>query len=151
MTCFYHYYCFFSESLITPIVAFKSNKVVDKSMADNKVVVFSTNLLNTDGSYDNKTGFFTAPLGGVYLFTAQICLFVKVRSYYAIYVGETIMTSSLLGDADYEACYTLDTIAKVEKEEKVSIRCWRSCGGDSVWENSYSTNSFSGLFIRGNK
>ncbi|XP_053395908.1 uncharacterized protein LOC123523515 [Mercenaria mercenaria] len=136
-------------SVVTHIVAFKTNVVSDKSLRDSKVIIFSKNIFNMGDAYDNATGIFKAPAGGVYLFTTQICLSTRTHSYFGITLNGELISQSLLGDYQWSNCYTMDAIVKVNKGDDVSIKCIGSCGSsESLWNNlRYATSSFSGVLV----
>lgn len=130
-----------------PVIAFDAHKVSDKAMSDGKTIVFTDIRINPGNGYDNITGTFVAPVGGIYLFTTQICLDKIVRSYYGIAVNEDVISSSLLGDANYEKCYTINAVTKLTEGDKVAVRCTAYCQDDKLWENFLVSNSFSGSLV----
>lgn len=54
------------------LVAFHAYGVVDLNSPGNETAVFATVMMNHGQGYDNETGAFTAPVGGLYLFSVNI-------------------------------------------------------------------------------
>jgi hypothetical protein len=48
--------------------------VKNNSPTDGDIIVFTDILLNLGDSYNTNTGIYTVPLGGIYLFTVQLCI-----------------------------------------------------------------------------
>ncbi|XP_053394392.1 uncharacterized protein LOC128555610 isoform X1 [Mercenaria mercenaria] len=137
-------------SVVTPIVAFKAHVVSENSLSNRNVIIFSKNIFNTGGAYDNATGIFKAPSGGIYLFTTQICLSGSTYSYFGITVNGERISQSLLGDNQWTKCYTMDAIVKVNKGADVTVKCISSCdSSDSLYNNlGYAASSFSGVLVQ---
>ena len=57
----------------TPTVAYNVRDAVQTTPALNDIIRFEKVLLNVGGDYDQKTGIFTVPVNGTYLFGAQVC------------------------------------------------------------------------------
>ncbi|XP_060563851.1 heavy metal-binding protein HIP-like [Ruditapes philippinarum] len=135
------------ELALTPIIAFKADTVNDRSLRNNKVFVYSNIILNIGDAYNKDTGVFVAPVSGVYLFTAQVCLTANSWFYVGIVVNGKLMSKTGIGEKTWEKCYTIDAITEVEKGNEVSVKCTASCdSNERLFENS-NTNSFSGVLI----
>ncbi|XP_060571136.1 semaphorin-5B-like [Ruditapes philippinarum] len=131
---------------IKPLVAFKSDTIIDFSVKDNKVFVFTNSPINTGGGYNNKTGIFVAPAPGLYLFTTQICLPSPTHIYIAIIVQGQVVAQGGFGEREWGKCYTLNALAKVGLADQVSVNCIGSCdSSDSLWKHNLVTSSFSGV------
>ncbi|XP_045184487.2 uncharacterized protein LOC123542625 [Mercenaria mercenaria] len=57
----------------TPKIAFNAYTRSGGSFSDNQRIIFPHVLLNEGGGYNNNTGYFTAPVSGLYQFSAHIC------------------------------------------------------------------------------
>ncbi|XP_045167367.2 semaphorin-5A-like [Mercenaria mercenaria] len=133
---------------VAPFYAFKSHTVSDKSLADGKVLVFTKNTLNIGDVYDNSTGIFVAPVKGVYHFTAQICMYSSRAAYFGFSLEGRIESNILAGQTGYNQCNSLDTVTAVNAGEHVSVKCFASCAGKTLWEyHGYATSSFSGTLL----
>ncbi|XP_045183637.2 complement C1q tumor necrosis factor-related protein 6-like [Mercenaria mercenaria] len=56
-----------------PVIAFNAYTNVSGKYPMGQVVIFPEVLLNEGGGYNSMTGHFTAPVAGLYLFTAHVC------------------------------------------------------------------------------
>ncbi|XP_053390862.1 uncharacterized protein LOC128553712 [Mercenaria mercenaria] len=124
-------------SAITPSVAFKAHKISDKKLADKKLMIFEDTIFTIGNAYNNQTGIFVAPVGGIYHFSAQICVASDDWMYFGILLGEKLISSSANGDK-FGGCFTFDAIAAVEAGQCVSVQCTNSCSGDSLWESGHA-------------
>ncbi|XP_060602878.1 complement C1q tumor necrosis factor-related protein 3-like [Ruditapes philippinarum] len=132
----------------TPIVAFKADTVTDKSLENNKVFVYSNIIINIGDAYNKDTGVFVAPVSGLYLFTAQVCINGNMKVYAGIVVNGRLISKTAIGDKSWWKCYTIDAITAVEKGNEVSVKCTNSCDvSDNLGETSFAVNSFSGILI----
>jgi hypothetical protein len=133
---------------LTPIIAFKTDTVADRSLANNKVFVYSNIILNIGDSYNKGTGVFVAPVSGLYLFTAQVCLYNDNWVQAGIVVNGRPISKTAIGITTWWNCYTFDAITAVEKGNEVSVKCLVDCDvSERLNENTNAVNSFSGVLI----
>ncbi|XP_053374270.1 heavy metal-binding protein HIP-like [Mercenaria mercenaria] len=127
----------------TPAVAFNAREAVEYSGTDT--VVFSTVILNEGKAYNDKTGFFTAPIDGIYQFNAHLCFVREIDVEYYLKVESNSIASGEYrvpqGTTDLK-CTSFSAVALVRKGEKVHV------GGMSfknLQQASNDWNSFSGV------
>lgn len=121
--------------------------VSDKSLYENKAIVFGETFLDTNEVYNNRTGYFVAPVAGIYLLTAQMCIEGNDWVYFGIYVEEKSVSRFAAGDK-LGGCFSFDDIVTVEFGQQVSVRCAGSCEGDKLWENGIlAASSFAGTLL----
>jgi hypothetical protein len=72
-------YTLISDKVVSPNIAFHAKNVKNNNPVAGNTIVFTDIILNLDDSYNSDTGVFTVSLGGIYLFTVQFFLKIKVN------------------------------------------------------------------------
>ncbi|XP_045169896.2 uncharacterized protein LOC123532503 [Mercenaria mercenaria] len=135
------------DSVSIPTVAFRSRSPSTTNPKSGDKIVFTETLHDSAHSYDNKTGIFTAPVAGTYLFNVQLCLATGTRyTYYAIYVESTAVTGTLLYDSSERFCSSATAIVHLRKDDNVYIRV-PDTNGNALRETSLERNMFSGVLL----
>ncbi|XP_045167341.1 collagen alpha-2(VIII) chain-like [Mercenaria mercenaria] len=134
----------------TPAIAFQSRNPSTTNPKSGDKIVFTDTLHDSTHSYNNKTGIFTAPVSGTYLFNVQLCLAVGSKYiYYAIYVGSTAVTNTLLNDSAERFCNSATAIVYLRKDDEVYIKV-PSTSHHALRETSNEWNMFSGVLLNNN-
>lgn len=102
-------------------------------------------MLNEGDGYNNSTGIFTAPVGGVYFFTVQFSVLSGKALYYDIMAENEIITRGFVYDRDSNKCYTIDALAVLKEGHRVWVKRHNSASLQES-ESSY-WNSFSGVLL----
>jgi hypothetical protein len=114
-------------------------------------IVFTDILHNLGDSYNTDTGVFTVPLGGIYLFTVQLCVYNNKHIDYGLVVDGVYMDVARYADnyADV-CCYKLTTTVSVKSGNKVWMKViYRSSSGYILYHNEqHYWTSFSGVLIQ---
>ncbi|XP_045179529.2 heavy metal-binding protein HIP-like [Mercenaria mercenaria] len=76
------------DNVELPKVAFSAYNPVDKNLQTKETFVLQSVLINEGNGYDTKTGIFTAPINGLYHFTAHLCNKVDYVIHYAIVLND---------------------------------------------------------------
>jgi hypothetical protein len=110
------------------------------------VFVYTTTTINEGHGYHNTSGIFTAPIGGFYSFSVQICSPTSHRGAYGIFVNGVNIKPSYYGNNGIILSHTTDAVAILKKGDRVWTQCIvRTCylrtDGDVYW------NTFSGYLI----
>ncbi|XP_060584363.1 uncharacterized protein LOC132740473 isoform X1 [Ruditapes philippinarum] len=134
------------EKLKGPTVAFRSNDLVDHSPSSGETLVFKTTTLNEGLGYDNKSGIFTAPVAGTYTFSVQLCVDGGKDMYYAIVADGVDIKKGWFCDEKWKTCYTTDTVAVLQKDSKVNVKC--SAGSSTLRATGNYWNTFSGVLVQ---
>ncbi|XP_045179266.2 heavy metal-binding protein HIP-like [Mercenaria mercenaria] len=144
-----------TEKLDIPTVAFSAFKPADRNLQTNEVLILKSVLVNEGNSYDTNTGKFTAPVRGLYHFTAHVCNSFGLVIHYAIVMDdEWIVGSQQFEQANennnkYASCSSVSALIMMEPGAEVWIM---STSGYSeakqIYDDAYRRNSFIGVLLR---
>jgi len=109
--------------------------------------VFTEVIANAGDGYDNCTGYFTAPVPGTYMFTAQVCASSTGAAHvYLVTNGTNIEATSQRGSTANGECVTLTGVSVLDKGEQASVQ-----GSydkvNALVQSRLRWNSFSGILI----
>ncbi|XP_060601877.1 caprin-2-like [Ruditapes philippinarum] len=131
----------------TDTIAFKAGGPTDLSLETGQIIVFAKNMLNKGGAYNNKTGIFTAPVSGTYIFMIHLCIKNKNSMYYGIMVDDTVYTSGRVYDSVADSCYTADALVVLSGGEQIYVKClFGSSSSGELYEYSSSSYNFWSTF-----
>jgi hypothetical protein len=137
--------CFsFADKSLLPIVGFNARLSLTKTVNTGNKVVYDTVITNQGEGYDSVTGLFTAPLTGLYFFTAHACNQGNLDVKYAIYQEGTLTTKSIQYDNGCYSCSSVSTIAMVNKAERVWVQ---SLDTSVYYSDSFRWNTFAGSLL----
>lgn len=131
------------------VYAFSAYWITDTSPSVGHNLIFSRTLLDTDGVYNNKTGEFTAPTSGIYMFASNLCIHngqsVRVEFVSAV----SIFGRFRVSDDVYSECSSGTVIGHVENGSKVWVKVIEIEPGN-VFHNDekYTFNSFTGHLLQ---
>ncbi|XP_045170016.2 uncharacterized protein LOC123532613 [Mercenaria mercenaria] len=135
------------DSVSIPTVAFRSRNPSSTSPKSGDKIVFTDTLHDSAKSYDNRTGIFTAPVAGTYLFNVHLCLADGSRYiYYAINVESTAVTNTLLHDSSERFCNSATAIVYLRKDDNVYIKV-PGTSSNALREAGNEWNMFSGVLL----
>ncbi|XP_053390080.1 heavy metal-binding protein HIP-like [Mercenaria mercenaria] len=142
------------DEVLTPTVAFKARLDSDIVVSNGQTIVFPAVLFNEEDSYNQRTGKFTTPVSGTYMFTIAFCR-KKVKTLVAgIMADRKKYTVTLMyGDANDE-CLTGDTVAVLTSGQVVWVHVLSGSSIDAIFHQyysyySYRRNTFSVVLIHG--
>ncbi|XP_060586448.1 uncharacterized protein LOC132742139, partial [Ruditapes philippinarum] len=130
-------------------VVFKAKGVTNRSPAIGETVRFGSTLINEGNAYNTATGIFTAPVGGIYSFSTQICAVTNHEISLEIIVDGVPHAKLFVYDKDSYPCDSTDTVAVLHKQSKVWVKFTfgSTANVTSIFEHSYRMNSFSGYLV----
>ena len=142
------FFCFFSERLITPAVAFNVKDAVTTSPAYQDIIRFEHVLLNEAGAYDRVIGIFTAPANGTYLFGAQVCSTSSKFGWFEIAVDAKENVILCISDYENQTGHTSTSgtaVTKLNKGQRVWVQNRRS--QTTLYNAVACWNQFMGVLI----
>ncbi|XP_060597909.1 uncharacterized protein LOC132751714 [Ruditapes philippinarum] len=127
-------------------VIFRSNDIADLSPTSGKTFVFKTTSLNQGLGYSNRTGIFTAPVAGTYMFSIQLCVEGSHELFYALVVDNENIKIGSFYDTRITTCYNTDTVVVLAKYSNVQVKCLASpC---RLHSSGVYWNTFSGVLLK---
>ncbi|KAL4222481.1 hypothetical protein ACF0H5_018520 [Mactra antiquata] len=135
---------------IKPNVVFLAKDPTTQSPSQDSTIIFGTTMYDVSQSYDNSSGTFTAPVAGVYAFTAQMCLNTGTYKYihYAIVANDKEVSKSLTYNKDTRFCNTAQAFVVLEKGQTVYVSALSSSAVPLRENFSREWCTFSGILIR---
>jgi len=130
------------------VVAFNANTPTDKHPTTKQVIVFSHPVFNIGNAYNSGTGVFTAPVTGVYMFTAHFCIQNSKNWFYAfVREEENIVVKGLMYDKDQYNCASASAVVLLQEHERLWVECRSDPGADVLYDATHYMNSFSGSLL----
>ena len=118
----------------TQSIAFNVREAADKSPTAGQIMVFQTVVLNSGNAFDIRTGIFTSPFNGTFLFSVQICTSFR----------ETGSVKVVTDDLTFVGISNYNYISGVTSTSGSAVHKLRE--GQKVWvENEYDSASSSNL------
>ena len=116
----------------------------------NDALKFTRILVNDNAVYNANTGEFKAPVGGTYLFTANVCIrsntFLKLN----FLAGDTVIGAFLSGDEDWYSCTSSTAISQLQKGQIVKLVVVERHGSGNIVHNDNNghLSSFAGTLLK---
>ncbi|XP_045207702.2 complement C1q and tumor necrosis factor-related protein 9A-like [Mercenaria mercenaria] len=138
----------FREMLTLPSVAFHAHHVTDTILdVTDEIIKFDSIITNEGSGYDNSTGIFTAPVGGLYQFTVHICSYKGKHSPIALVLAGKEIAKSVIYDKNESSCSSSGTIVRMESGEKIWIKCTAGSSSYRLYQDTHRMNTFSGILL----
>ncbi|XP_060606443.1 complement C1q-like protein 2 [Ruditapes philippinarum] len=130
----------------TPKIAFNAYTLSGGKYVNNQPLIFPYVLLNMGEGYDKATGIFTAPVTGLYFFSAHICNEkAKAIVISIVHEGIVVATTTEYGSTD-DSCSSVNAPVMVKMDGKVSIKSSFS-SGELKADTTYRWPSFAGVLL----
>lgn len=132
------------------IILFYAHNPADGNPSRGDTFVFQNVLTNFGNGYDNKTGVFTAPMSGVYVFTLQVCVNDGKSIYYEIKQGKESILKGRQYKSSSRMCTAAVAFSYLKTGDSVSSGCSNvdTTTGSNIAESpTYYHSSFSGLLV----
>ncbi|XP_053403218.1 complement C1q-like protein 4 [Mercenaria mercenaria] len=106
--------------------------------------------LNEGDAYDSRSGKFTAPVNGTYMFNVMFCLSSGKNLYIDIMVDDTKTAPVVFRSAGSYACHSAVTVEVLTVGQRVGIQVLSTQTGNVISQDSYRWNTFSGTLLHTN-
>ncbi|XP_053385781.1 A disintegrin and metalloproteinase with thrombospondin motifs adt-1-like [Mercenaria mercenaria] len=131
-----------------PDIAFNAFWVNDFGPIAGQTIVFTRIVMNDGEAYSNSIGEFTAPVDGIYSFSAQMCFISRDNLYFDIKVGNTTYASANASNSESFPCRVAQTVAHVVKHQKVIVQWTADTNtSDYIAQDSHIRNYFTGMLV----
>jgi hypothetical protein len=138
----------FSGKLEQPPIAFYVHHLKDLLPdTSDEILIFERTFTNEGTGYDTSTGFFTAPVGGLYQFSVHTCAYYGKYAYLSLVLeGNVIAANGNYGDESY-GCNNFGAIVRVRSGEQVWVKSTSSASNRQLYQDSHRMNTFSGVLV----
>ena len=140
----------FSEIQNRPSYAFSALWIENTDPSVNDALKFTRVLLNDNAVYNANTGEFMAPVGGTYLFTANVCVQSKKYLKLQFLAGDTVIGAFISGDVDWYLCAASTAISQLQKGQIVKLVVIERHGSGNIVHNDNIgyLSSFAGTLLK---
>lgn len=128
--------------------AFLAFNIQPNDVLNDRPVAFVTTSFNIGSAYDPSTGKFTAPISGVYIFSAFLCVDSNKYLYYAVVKNNSVLLKGSLKEDTYRLCTSATVITTVEAGEAVWVKGTDNGSQYEIKQDQWRENTFSGALIR---
>ena len=104
------------------MVAVRVISPTETKYSANSIIKFSNVQLNVGNAYDVNSGVFTAPVSGLYLFTAQLCVHKGNHIYMEIVKNGNALQRSLVESSGSHQCCNADTVDVLTQGDTVILK-----------------------------
>ena len=138
----------------TDVIHFSARGLKNMSPVKTETLIFTTIMSNEGSGYNDETGVFTAPVGGLYMFNLQLCVKSGKKYLYFELVasGQTIYKGLALDDdsGNWQTCHSYSISTLLKAKDTVMVKAGRT-SGNALWENSSDAwNIFDGFLVQAN-
>lgn len=130
-----------------PSYAFYAYGLSGSSIFVGRVFVFQHSQVNENNVYGRWSGKFTAPVSGIYAFSATLCTSPNTFVVADFIADYTKIGKVISGDVDFHLCSSASAIAKIQKGTQVFLKVQSGSPGNVIVEDHARQNSFSGFLI----
>ena len=128
---------------------FSAYESTSSTAPKGSTIVLTRTRLNEGDAYDTRTGQFTAPVDGIYIFHATLCIHSSSKYIHAAFMagGEVLLGRFASVDKDWDSCHSGSALARLQKGSQVFLRVTDVSSGSVLIDDSNHMNSFSGFLV----
>ena len=130
-----------------PFYGFSAYESASSTASMGSTIVLRRTHLNEGGSYNTGTGLFTAPIDGMYIFHATLCIHSGGKHIFVTFMaGEEVLGRFAAVDT-YDSCHSGSALARLQKGSQVCLRVTHASSGSTLRDDGHRMNSFSGFLV----
>ncbi|CAC5404594.1 unnamed protein product [Mytilus coruscus] len=126
--------------------AFSAYLTSAQTASTNAIVKFDKLWTNTMHAYDVTTGVFTAPIPGLYHFSAVVMSEEGKPLFLHLWHNDTKTAGSFTHGNGHKTG-TFDVVFKLKKGDRIYIRCSSGCNSQKIYSCYHYYSTFSGYLI----
>lgn len=141
-------YVLFSEKVESPEkLLFKFYTILGSSINNGQTVVFEKSMYNIGTGYNTATGVFKAPVNGIYMLNARLCVTKNYVAKFKLTVDGKSVDESASFTVNNNPYFHLNAVVDLNKGSNVSIQgdkygSMKLCATTEPW------TTFSGVLLR---
>ncbi|XP_053403080.1 uncharacterized protein LOC128558228 [Mercenaria mercenaria] len=137
-----------AEEKVRSSVAFYAHHVTDTTLdVADEIIVFDSTITNEGSGYDESTGIFTAPEGGLYHFNINVCTYYGKYSFVGLVLAGQVVARTANYDKDYYTCNSVGALVRVKSGEQIWVKCTSASSNRKLIEDDLRMNTFSGVLL----
>lgn len=135
----------FSDQTVT--IAFSAWNITKVTFAGFRAIFADVNV-NDGSGFNNTSGYFTAPVPGLYLFSAQLCVNSDSGLYFEVIDDstDTVICATVFKEKDYSSCTAAQGIARLAEGDRVYLKM-PDTYGHLIQVTAYYRCQFTGMRI----
>lgn len=138
-----------ADASAQPGIAFNAYQLGDLNVDRDKTLIFIKTIFNIGDGYDTVSGRFTAPVDGIYMFSAYLCTARDRYIHLAIVKENTILLKGSQHENTNYLCGSATVVAVVNSGETVRVMCTANHSFENeMTEGGHNMNTFTGTLIR---
>ena len=131
-----------------PFYGFSAYESASSTVSVGSTIVLRRTRLNEGGSYNTGTGVFTAPIDGIYIFHATLCIHSGSKYIFVAFMaGEEVLGRFASNDKVFDSCHSGSALARLQKGSHVFLRVTGASSGSTLRDDGQHMNSFSGFLV----
>lgn len=127
---------------------FSAYESTSSTVPKGSTIVLRHTRLNEGGCYNIGTGHFTAPVDGIYIFHATLCIKPDSKFIFVAFMAEEEVVGRFASnDKDYNSCHSGSALARLQKGNRVFLRVTVVSSGPTLFDDYKHMNSFAGFLV----
>ena len=128
---------------------FSAYESTSSTAPTGSTIILRHTLLNEGGCYNTGTGQFTAPVDGIYIFHATLCIKGSSKFIFVAFMAdEEVLGRFASNDKDFNSCHSGSALARLQRGSHMFLQVTSASSGSVLNDDdTRHTNSFSGFIV----